>query len=140
MNQVIELHDSNLVSIQSTGDSVVLTFAPAYIHRSAGRPGIDPGTGWSQTATLTIKGALAFPSVTLPAEVSDGWLRVGDEIYRNGIPAAGTFDTAIEFSAVLFARDFPGRNSLTIRGRHLVIALEGKPVYVEKFSPKSGEA
>ena len=140
MNQAIELHDSYLVSIKSIGDSVVLSFAPAYIHRSPGRPGIDSGTGWTQAATLTIRGASAFSPVTLPAEVSSGWLRGGDEVYQNVIPAAGTFDATIEFSAVVFAKDFTDRNDIMIRGSRLTITLEGDPSYVEEFSHKAGAA
>ena len=139
MNQAIELHDSDLVSIKSIGDSVVLAFAPAYIHCSSGRPGIDSGTGWTQAATLAIRSASAFSPVTLPAEVSSGWLRVGHEVYQNVIPV-GTFDGAIEFSAIAFAKDFLVRNDITIRCSHLTITLEGEPSHVEEFPHKSGAA
>ena len=57
MNEAIELHDSDLAAVKVAGDAVILCFHPAYIHRSAGKPGIDAGTGWTQDATITISGA-----------------------------------------------------------------------------------
>ncbi len=140
MNQAIELHDACLVSITNHGDAPALWFAPAYLHRSSGRPGVDPGTGWTQSAKLTILGASTLAPVTLPAEVSCGWLRIGEVVYHNVIPAEGTFDADIEFSAVLFAKDFTWRHEITIRGIQLTITLEGEPAYVEEFLPKLGPA
>lgn len=140
MNEAIELHDSELVAVSSSEDSIILSLSPAYIHRSSGRPGIDAGTGWTQAATLTIIGSSAFSPVTLPATISQGRLRIGSDLYRNVIPAAGTFESPIEFSAVVFASDFTIRGDITIRGSGLTIALQGEPSYVEDFTPKSGAA
>ena len=138
MNQEIELHDSELAAISSLGDQIILSFEPAYIHRSLGRPGIDPGTGWTQDVTLTIRGVSAFSQVVLPATVSSGWLRIGDKLYENAMPAAGTFESPIEFSAVVFAQDFTVRSDINIRGSSLTVVLNGEPHYVEEFPPKSG--
>jgi hypothetical protein len=138
MNEAIELHDSELVTVSSMGDSTVLSFCPAYIHRSEGRPGIDAGTGWTQAVTLTIRGASGFSPVALPATVSTGWLRIGGDLRRNVIPAAGTFEGPIEFSAVVFAKEFTIKGDIIIRGSHLTIASQGEPSYVEDFIPKLG--
>ena len=43
MNSVVELHDSTLAGIEPVGNEIVVRLAPAYFHRSEGRPGIDPG-------------------------------------------------------------------------------------------------
>jgi hypothetical protein len=136
MNEAIELHDSELIAVSSMGDSIELSFCPAYIHRSEGRPGIDVGTGWIQGVTLTIRGASGFSPVALPATVSTGWLRIGGDLHRNVIPTTGAFEGPIEFSAVVFAKEFTIKGDIMIRGTHLSIALQGEPSYVEDFVPK----
>lgn len=46
LNAAVEIHDSTLARIESSGDDVVGVI-DAYIHRSAARPGVDRRTGWS---------------------------------------------------------------------------------------------
>ena len=67
MNQSIELHDSVLGEIGFAEGDAKLSFVHAYIHRSEGRPGIDPGTGWSQKAELIIEEAIATKSAEVVA-------------------------------------------------------------------------
>jgi hypothetical protein len=50
-NAAVEIHDSTLERIEHEGDDIVAVFS-AYVHRSAGRPGIDAGSGWSQALHL----------------------------------------------------------------------------------------
>jgi hypothetical protein len=52
MNRHIELHDSRIARIDISPGAVQLQFDRAYLHQSTGRPGIDPGTGWTQAARL----------------------------------------------------------------------------------------
>jgi hypothetical protein len=129
MNEAIELHDSELAAMTLTDETVVLSFHPAYVHRSAGRPGFDPGSGWSQDATITILGAgtEAFPNL-LPAVVSAGFLRVASHIYENVIPAPANFAAAVVFNLALVNGE-----SITVSGRHITIVLSGSACYIEEF-------
>jgi hypothetical protein len=53
-NAAVEIHDSTLESIE-THSEVLVAMLSAYVHRSSGRPGIDAGTGWSQTVRLRFR-------------------------------------------------------------------------------------
>ena len=128
MNQSIELHDSELSAISCTDNAVVLILTPAYVHRSGGHPGRDRGTGWSQTASLSIFDAEIASTYHLPASICEGVLRIGGDLYENMIPAEGTFEALIDFRIILSTGQ-----SLAINGRRLVIALHGSPLYVEDF-------
>ncbi|HEV2313899.1 MAG TPA: hypothetical protein VGR94_01225 [Candidatus Acidoferrales bacterium] len=54
LNCSIEIHDSVLTSVEIQAKQVKLSIE-AYIHKSAGVPGVDPGTGWIQNVILTIE-------------------------------------------------------------------------------------
>jgi len=130
VNERIELHDSELAAVSVSGSEAVVSFSSAYIHRTAGIPGVDSGSGWLQPATLTLTDALSVSNpVVLPATVSEGFLRVGSDLHSNIIPASGAFDGAIELSIVLTTAEV-----LTIRGRRISIQLHGTPSFVESFN------
>lgn len=131
MNELIELHDSELAAVSVRGGEIVVTLAPAYLHRSRGRPGIDAGSGWVQPATLsfgeaTLSGRSA--PANLPATVSEGELRVGLEIYSNLIPTSGKWEGAIAFSLVPVTGE-----ALVLRARRLWIQLHGEASFVENY-------
>jgi hypothetical protein len=129
MNERIELHDSNLAAVTISGEEAVVSFAPAYIHRSAGRPGVDAGTGWWQQAMLTFAGAsLHSQPGKIPATVSEGYLRIGSKSHSNIIPANGDFHGAIEFSIRLCTAE-----SLILRAQHVRIRLLGEASFGEDF-------
>lgn len=129
MNEAIELHDSKLTEISCRDGAVVVSLS-AYIHRSAGVPGRDAGTGWMQMATLTFPRASPVePGAGLPLWVSDGSLRVGATRHENIIPASGRFDGEVEFSVVL-----ENVETVTVRGRGVCIELHGDARFVEKVS------
>jgi hypothetical protein len=44
-----------LDSISEQDGSIVVKLRPAYIHRSDGVPGIDPGSGWVQDAVIELR-------------------------------------------------------------------------------------
>ena len=52
-NAAIELHDSELSHLERDGMTCTLVLN-AYVHCSQGTPGVHPGSGWSQPATLRI--------------------------------------------------------------------------------------
>src|SRR6266850_406680 len=92
-NRSIEMHDSKLQSIAVSTGYVVLEFSPAYIHQSAGRPGIDAGTGWTQRAVVRVRGDVVSGSLTeLPCRLSSGWITLNEHHYENEIPIPLSFD------------------------------------------------
>jgi hypothetical protein len=46
MNTNIELHDSVVANIATLEGAAIVSFQPAYLHKSEGRPGFDAGSGW----------------------------------------------------------------------------------------------
>ncbi len=129
LNSGIELHDSHLAAISFADGVAVVSLSPVYVHRSVGRPGVDSGSGWLQSATLTLGNAsLVSRPVLLPATISEGSLRIGSEAHANLIPAAGIFTGAIELSLVL-----SHGGPVTIHGQRICIQLHGEPSFVENF-------
>jgi hypothetical protein len=129
VNDGIELHDSDLAAITCSGEELVVSLSPAYIHRTTGSPGVDPGTGWLQPATLTFRAASLISSpALLPATISDGFLRIGSEQHSNVIPAGGAFTGLVELSLVLTTGE-----ALIIHGQSIRIQLHGEPSFVENF-------
>ncbi|MEO7107843.1 MAG: hypothetical protein ABIZ09_15820 [Rhodoferax sp.] len=57
MNSAIEFHDSDISAVRLSGSELRLVFNPAYVHRSAGRPGIDPGKGYLQPVEMVFSDA-----------------------------------------------------------------------------------
>jgi hypothetical protein len=66
VNSIVEIHDSELAGTTLIGRDLALRLEPAYVHRSAGRPGIDRGSGWLQDIDLVISEANVE---SLPAEL-----------------------------------------------------------------------
>jgi len=128
MNECIELHDSMLVALFFNDGKTVISFSPVYIHRSRGTPGVDSGSVWLQSATLTITGTSLGPVAEFPLRVSDGSLRIGDKLYSNCIPSCGMFNSPVELCMVLDSAE-----SVIIRGDHLTIELHGEPSHLEDF-------
>ena len=78
LKAALELHDSRLDQIAMVDGAAIIHFPHAYIHKSSGTPGKDPGTGWSQElqlilASVSYSGALP----ALPNTISEGYLEVG---------------------------------------------------------------
>ena len=131
MNTSIELHDSTVAEITNQETRVIVHFLPAYLHKSEGRPGLDPGTGWVQEARLIFAGASVsgdFPD--FPCDVMEGELVVAAERHDNEIPVPLVVTAHIELRLV-----FDSIHALTVIGRGVRLELLGEPTYVEEFKP-----
>lgn len=129
MNENIELHDSDLAAVSTRDGEIVVTLAPAYIHRSAGLPGIEGGSGWLQPAALSFgEAVLVDLPAKLPATISEGVLRIGGAVHSNLIPGAGEFRDPIELALVLTTGE-----TLTIEAHRLRIDLHGVASFVENY-------
>ncbi|MHC5537270.1 hypothetical protein ACYOEI_03425 [Singulisphaera rosea] len=135
MNFEIEIHDSTLAEIIPEGRDLIFRLAPAYVHASTGRPGIDPGSGWLQDIDLVIVDAeVALLPTALPVELVDGSLSV-DEVRRDhSIPLPLIASGMVSFTAETFRGD-----RLIVNGTGARSLPSGEPRYVENF-PGSAEA
>ena len=127
MNSAIEFHDSEVADIAFDGDSVILSFKEAYVHKSLGTPAFDPGTGWTQAAKLFIGGASVegvFPD--FPCWIADGSLRIEGRDSNDLIPIPLDCTGRVRLE-VHFHRD----SRVTIAGNSAKLVLIGEPTYVE---------
>jgi hypothetical protein len=129
-NAAVEIHDSTLRQIESGGDDVVAVI-DAYVHRSAGHPGVDAGTGWSQSLQLRFfKGKASGSVATIPMELLDGRLVLSGETFSNTIPMPLNHmgPSRIELESWNDARIIIESDGVS---GHFV----GPPVHVEEFEP-----
>ena len=129
MNRMVELHDSTLAGITPDGPDLILSLAPAYVHRSAGRPGIDRGSGWLQDIDLVISGAVVESLPTeFPVNLSDGSFSVGEVRFDNAIPLPLAVTGAVSLVAVTF-----GGELLAVHGTGARAVMRGELGYLEEF-------
>jgi len=139
VNQAIELHDSVLGAIFLADGGATLTFVHAYLHRSEGRPGIDPGTGWSQKAELIIDQAttINLPQ-SWPCTIADGVLELNGVAHANVIPLPLEGEKArLQLDVIEPDGTF---KVLEIKGSNLSWRLIGEAEYLEDFSGSNNSA
>jgi hypothetical protein len=125
MRSGLELHDSRIDSVEISGEDAVVHFSHAYIHKSHGTPGQDPGTGWSQAALLVMSRATTERLPALPNTISDGYLEVGG-IQHSLLPLPFTRKVEAKLSLV-----FTDGTQLDIVGRGASVELLGQAIYLE---------
>src|SRR5258708_25939873 len=87
MNSAIELHDSDVAAIRMSGGALHVVFESAYVHRSAGRPGTDAGSGYLQPAEMIFSDAQYSESAgPCTGAISDGEISTEVEKFDNMIP------------------------------------------------------
>ena len=125
----IEIYDSTLTSVTDEGGHVLVDLTPAYLHRSTGTPGVDPGGGWAQDVILRIEnGAIDGGLPEMPCDLWEGSLQVGDQKIENIIPLP--LDYQGEVTLVLVAQD---ESRVVIRGSAISAILFGEPKFIEEF-------
>jgi hypothetical protein len=86
----IELHDSVAYVTRNVGE-VILELRPAYVHHWRQVGGQWQGIGRTQTARIRLTAGRVVPDLHLTAaEIADGWIRVGDDLYDNLLPVPFT--------------------------------------------------
>lgn len=129
-NAALEIHDSTVERIESV-DGQLIVVLDAYVHRSAGRPGVDRGTGWSQPIHLRFRGGKSVGSLpTMPLELLAGRLILGENTLTNLVPMpldhAGP--TRLELESWNDTR-------LIVEGDAVAGTFVGVPRYIEEFDP-----
>lgn len=114
--------------MEHEANSLVARFS-GYVHRSSGEPGVDPGTGWSQSVHFRIgrarvKGRLSV----LPIDVLAGRLIASGRVFENVVPMP-------LIDAGIVSVQLQGRNGveLVIDGEGIEANLVGPAKYVEEF-------
>jgi hypothetical protein len=108
---------------------VIVHSLPAYLHKSDGQPGYDPGTVWVQDAQLISVGASVEGDLPdWPCDVMDGALTIGGERHEIHIPVpllpAAPAELCLSFDSV---------HTATVTARSVRLRLSGEPGYVEDF-------
>jgi hypothetical protein len=125
----IEIYDSTLVSVADDGGRVVIDFKPAYIHRSTGTPGVDPGGGWAQDVILRVENGTIDGSLPeMPCDLWEGSLQVGNQKIENIVPLPLDYQGAV--TLILVAQD---ESRVVIRGSAISAVLVGEPKFIEEF-------
>jgi len=128
MNSAIGIRDSYLTSITKRGKSIEVRLK-AYIHKSEGTPGVDPGTGWTQDVTLLFGNGMVDGSITAwPADLYDGTLEIDGQASENIIP----IPLDREGTIVLTLRP-KFANPVAVCGSSLRLELQGVATFVEEF-------
>jgi hypothetical protein len=124
----LDLHDSRVSRIDLVDGVASVHFSHAYIHKSAGKPGKDRGTGWSQEARLILSEVESFGSIPpLPNTISEGFLEVGG-IKHQLIPLPFRRKVGARLSLA-----FVDGTELEIVGGKPFVELGGTPIYLEEF-------
>lgn len=133
MNQILELHDSEVAMVRFDGGTAVIVFSHAYVHRSEGKPGEDPGTGWSQRAELVIEGVseTKLPHAW-PCRIYDGSLELAQIVHNNVIPIPLVHDGRTKLRLDVADGD-DNFTSLEITGNRVCLTLLGEASYIEEF-------
>ena len=103
----------------------------AYVHLSAGEPGLDPGTGSSQEVDVLVREAsvAAVPTETF-LWISEGSVEIEGSA-RSSLPLP------FEASGAVRLHWTGAEGRLVVAGRGLSVIPLGEPVFVERF-PGSG--
>jgi hypothetical protein len=103
MNTGVELHDSCVAEVVREGSELRVVFRPAYVHRSDGAPGSDPGWGFLQPVEFKFRDAVNSATGECLGVVSDGAVIVSGVEYSNIVPmpltCEGTATARIEFAS-----------------------------------------
>jgi hypothetical protein len=132
-NVALEFHDSTLESIEHEGNVLIARFS-AYVHRSPGAPGVDAGTGWSQSVHFRIGRARVKTSLgELPMALSGGRLIVSGRVFDNLVPMP-----AIDSGPISLQLQGPNRREVVIDGDGVEANLVGPAKYLDRFPGSKG--
>src|SRR5262249_54549160 len=136
VNAAIEIRDSEIAAIVATENGVIVRLAPAYVHRSVGRPSVDAGSGGTQSVEMFFaSGGVEGSLPSLPCSLDDGSVSGGTE-FRGMIRLPSVVENAVRFEAYSLHGE-----PVVIRGVGLEVKAIGEASYVEEFpgaQPRTG--
>jgi hypothetical protein len=130
MNRCVEFHDSDVASVDQSSGVLRKSFDPAYIHASLGRPGIDNGEGYIQSAEIIFHGVVCdqIPD-GCTGRLSDGTIWINGVPEMNGLPVP--FDTEGDIAAEFV---FCTSAVLRLTARSVSFTVHGPSRFVETFA------
>lgn len=129
MNIALEFHDSTWAAVKPSGADLVIILSPAFVHESAGDPGIDPGVGYWQNARIVLRGARNANTPTgLPIDISVGTLLIGSRRHKNVVPLPLNLKAECHLSLLL-----EDGTHCELRASGVAIELLGAPAERETF-------
>ena len=141
VNREIELHDSVIEDVVREGDDFVVRFSHVVVHETLGTPGVDAGVCLSQEATLRISNGRSSPeTLQWPVRITDGELRLGDQLLDNMLPTSINHQGPTLLSLLVYDDDSVF-TQLSISGTGLCVVTHGLAEYlddfpgIEKFGP-----
>jgi len=133
LNEIIEFHDSEIMQVEVINRNLMRILMRAYIHKSKGIPGIDPGTGWVQNAELQIKQLYSYGGIpAIRVRISSGLLVIDEKAYLNEIPIPLNCESTIYYSVIL-----DDGSSFSVEGKGVTLTLLGEAKYIEEFPGSS---
>lgn len=134
MNQLIEIHDSEIAIVWFDYGAAILIFSHAYVHRSAGEPGVDARSGWSQRAELVIEDAtqIDLPRAW-PCKIYAGVLEINGVVYDNMIPIPLAEKGNVRLKLEIADQD-GNCSALEILGKSARLTLLGQAHFVEEVA------
>ena len=128
MNRGIEFHDSEVRSTERLQDSVRILFDPAYVHVSAGRPGIDAGEGHVQPAELVFAATVCEVPPGCTGPISEGKVSVNGVSYSL-LPVPFRAEGAVVAEFV-----FCSGAILKVTAKSISCSIHGTSRFVETFA------
>lgn len=125
----IELHDSIIQGYLDSGGKVTVRVAPAILHRSEYRPGIDAGSVYRAAFDLVFQnGKFEVAFSRLPTSLWEGSVEVGNDCFDNLLP----FPFELQGPVKLHCIEQNG-NTAVIIGDSLSIRSVAEEIFVEDF-------
>jgi len=130
MNELIEIQESVLSSVMVEGSHCSIELRPAWVHRSYGRPGMDPGRCYTQDVRIDIgEGLVRGQPASLPVVLLESELHVGDAHFPDIIPSRFTQDAPVRLRFGTVVED----SFLEVEGRSISIYAIGEPTFACDF-------
>lgn len=129
---VIQLRDSEIDALDTDERGVSIRFAPAFVVKSEGVPGVDASTLWTQAAVLTFEdGEIEGDLPPLPGRLAGGKITVNRLSYVDMIPtpldSAGFIRLALNF--------VEAQREIAVVGTSVSLELLGHGKYIKHLPP-----
>jgi hypothetical protein len=128
MNEAIEMHDSECLAVEVDEEGRGSVLLDAYVHRTAGEPGVSPGEGGVQRIRMKMDAMTVEGDVgVLPAYVYEGSLTVGNSVQDNMVPFPAAYPETVRLSMMLS----DDARVILVSGKEISIEVEGEFRFIE---------
>jgi len=128
MNSAIEFHDSEVAAVEPSAGALDIRFSAAYVHRSEGEPGRDPGAGYLQAVHLRFEHTVwSGEPADCVGKLSDGDLFL-DDVNIGLVPLPYAAEGRVRFRL-----NFANGAELAVEALSVALAQAGEARFVENF-------